>query len=48
VEEIQAETEMVLNTVMKKHFQNALQKWQKRRDWCVHPEGDYFEGDGTE
>jgi hypothetical protein len=25
-----------------------LQKWQKRRDWCVHPEGDYFEGDGTE
>jgi hypothetical protein len=30
VEEIQAEMQMVLNTLAKKHFQNALLNWQKR------------------
>jgi MoxR-like ATPase len=30
VEEIQAEAQMVLNTLTKKHFQDAFKKWQKR------------------
>jgi hypothetical protein len=30
VEEIQAETQTLLNTLTKKHFQDAFQKWQKR------------------
>jgi hypothetical protein len=47
-EEIQAETQIVLNTVTKKHFQDALQKWQKPWDWSVCSQGDYFEGDGAE
>jgi hypothetical protein len=48
VEEIQAETQTVLNTLTKKDFQNAFQKWQKRWDWCMRSQGDFFEGDGTE
>jgi hypothetical protein len=48
VEEIQVETQMVLNTLTKKDFQDAFQKWQKCWDRCVRSQGDYFEGDGTE
>jgi hypothetical protein len=40
--------QMVLNTLAKKHFQNALLNWQKRWHRCVHSQGDYFEGDGVE
>jgi hypothetical protein len=47
-EDIQAETQTVLNTLTKKHFQDAFQKWQKRWDRCVRSQGDYFEGDGAE
>ncbi|PNF38762.1 hypothetical protein B7P43_G14057, partial [Cryptotermes secundus] len=48
VEEIQAETQTVLNTITKKDFQDAFQKWQKRWDRCMRSQGDYFEGDGAE
>lgn len=48
VEEIQAETQMILNTLTKKDFQDAFQKWQKRWDRCVRSQGGYFEGDGAE
>jgi hypothetical protein len=48
VEEIQAETQMVLNTLTKKHFQVAFKKWQECWDQCVCSQGDYFEGDGAE
>ncbi|PNF31131.1 hypothetical protein B7P43_G15526 [Cryptotermes secundus] len=48
VEEIQAETQTVLNTLTKKDFQDAFQKWQKHWYRCMHSQGDYFEGDGTE
>jgi hypothetical protein len=39
---------MVLNTLTKKDFQDAFQKWQKRWDWSMRSQGDYFEGDGAE
>jgi hypothetical protein len=48
VEETQAETQTVLNTLTKKAFQDAFQKWQKRWDRCVCSQADYFEGDGAE
>ncbi|PNF20610.1 hypothetical protein B7P43_G04271 [Cryptotermes secundus] len=48
VEEIQAETQTVLNTLTKKGFQDAFEKWQKRWDQCMRSQGDYFEGDGAE
>jgi hypothetical protein len=47
-EEIQAETQMVLNTLTKKDFQDAFQTWQKCWDQCVRSQGDYFEGDDAE
>ncbi|PNF14013.1 hypothetical protein B7P43_G03567 [Cryptotermes secundus] len=48
VEEIQAETQTVLNTLTKKDFQDAFEKWQKCWDWCMRSQGDYFDGDGAE
>ncbi|PNF29962.1 hypothetical protein B7P43_G07282, partial [Cryptotermes secundus] len=48
VEEIQAETQAVLNTLTKKDFQDVFQKWQKRWDRCMRSQGDYFEGDDAE
>ncbi|PNF43266.1 hypothetical protein B7P43_G14892 [Cryptotermes secundus] len=46
--EIQGETQTVLNTLTKKDFQDASEKWQKRWDRCMRSQGDYFEGDGAE
>ncbi|PNF27477.1 hypothetical protein B7P43_G08983 [Cryptotermes secundus] len=48
VEEIQAETQTVLNALTKKDFQDAFQMWQKRWDRCMRFQGDYFEGDDAE
>jgi hypothetical protein len=44
---IQSETQTVLNTLTKKHFQHAFQKLQKCCDQCVFSQGYYFEGDGA-
>jgi hypothetical protein len=46
IEEIQAESQRVLYALTEKDFQEAFQKWMKRRDRCVHAGGNYFEGDG--
>jgi len=45
-EEIQADTQNVLDTLTEKDFQEAFQKWRRRWDWCLHAGGNYFEGDG--
>jgi len=45
-EEIQAESQRVLDTLIEKDFQEAFQKWRRRWDRCVHARGNYFEGDG--
>ena len=44
-EDIQAETQTVLDTLTEKKFQDAFQKW-RRWDRCLHAGGNYFEGDG--
>ncbi|KDR07625.1 Histone-lysine N-methyltransferase SETMAR, partial [Zootermopsis nevadensis] len=46
IEEIQAESQMVLDRLTKKDFQGCFQAWQRRWDRCVHSQGNYFEGDG--
>ena len=46
IEEIQAETQKVLDTLTEKDFQEAFQKWRRRWDRCLHAGGNYFEGDG--
>jgi hypothetical protein len=46
VEELQAESQRVLDTQIEKDFQEAFQKWRRRWDRCLHAGGNYFEGDG--
>jgi hypothetical protein len=47
-DEIQAETQAVLNTLTTRYFQDTFQNWQKCWDEYVRFQGDYFERDGTE
>jgi hypothetical protein len=44
IEEIQAESQRVLDTVTEKEFQEAFQKSKRRWDWCLHAGGNFFEG----
>jgi hypothetical protein len=45
-EEIQPESQTVLDTLTENDFQEAFQKWWRRRDQCLTAGGNYFEGDG--
>ena len=45
VEEIQAQSQAVLNTLRENDFQKCFKNWQRRWDRCQASEGEYFEGD---
>jgi hypothetical protein len=45
-QKIQAELQGVLDTVTEKDFQEALKKWRKHWDRCLHAGGNHVEGDG--
>jgi len=44
LEEIQEESQAVLNTLQENDFQECFKIWQCRWDHCQSSEGDYFEG----
>ena len=44
-EEIQAESQAVLNTLRENGFQECFKNWQRLWDHCHASEGDYFECD---
>ena len=46
IDEIQAESQLALNTIRPADFNECFQKWQNRWDRCIQAQGDYFEGDG--
>jgi len=46
IEEVQAESQQILNMLMPVDFNECFQKWQNRWDRCIQAQGDYFEGDG--
>jgi hypothetical protein len=46
VEVIEAESQVVLNTLTEHAFQDAFKKWKKHWGWCICMEGNYFKGDG--
>jgi hypothetical protein len=46
IEEIQEESQRVLDTIPKRGFQGCFQPCQKRWDCCIRAKGEYFEGDG--
>jgi hypothetical protein len=48
IEAIEAESQVMLNTLTEHDFQCAFKKWQKHCEWCVRIEGNYFEGDGVQ
>jgi hypothetical protein len=45
VEEIQAESKAILNTLGENDFQECFKNWPRRWDHCQASEGNYFEGD---
>jgi hypothetical protein len=45
-EEIQTESQRVLDTLREKDFQEASQKWRRWWDRCLYAGGNYFEWDG--
>jgi hypothetical protein len=45
IEEIQAEWQRVLDTLIEKDFQEAFQKWRRQWDQCVHAGGNCIKGD---
>jgi len=45
IEEIQAESQQVLNTLTPADFTGCFQKWQNCWDHCIQAQGDYFERD---
>jgi len=46
IEEVQAESQQILNTLTPADFNECFQKWQNRSDRCIQAQSDYFEGDG--
>jgi hypothetical protein len=46
IEEIQAESPRVLDTLTEKDFQKAFQKWRRWWDLFLHAGENYIESDG--
>jgi hypothetical protein len=46
IEVVEAELQMVLNTLTDDDFQDAFRKWQEQWEECICAEGGCFEGDG--
>jgi hypothetical protein len=46
IEEIKAESQIVLDTLADKDFQEAFQKWRRQYYQCLHAGGNYFKDDG--
>jgi hypothetical protein len=46
IEEIQTESQRVLDALTEKDFQEAFQKWRRRWDRGLHAGENYFGGDG--
>jgi hypothetical protein len=45
IEEIQAESQRVPDTLIEKDIQEVFQKWRRWWDRCLHVGRNYFEGD---
>jgi hypothetical protein len=46
IEVTEADSQAVLHTFTKQDFEDAFKQWQKRWEWRMLMEGDYFDGDG--
>jgi hypothetical protein len=41
---IEAESQVVMNTLTEPDFQDGFQKWQKHWEKCIDAEEEYFKG----
>jgi hypothetical protein len=48
VPDIQRELQAVLDSIKENDFHGVFEACEKRWDHCIHSQGDYFEGDGSE
>jgi hypothetical protein len=48
VSDIQRESQAALDSIKGNHFHGVLEAWKKLWDRCIHSQGDYFEGDGSQ
>jgi hypothetical protein len=46
IEVIEADSQVLLNTLSEHDFQDAFRKWKKPWEWCICEEGGFFKGDG--
>jgi hypothetical protein len=46
--DIQRESQAVLDSIIENDFNGAFEAWKKLWDHCMHSQGDYFEGDGSQ
>jgi hypothetical protein len=48
VSDILRESQAVLDSSKENDFHGAFEAWKKWWDRCMHSQGDYFEGDGSQ
>jgi hypothetical protein len=48
VSDIQRKSQAVLKSIKENDFHGAFEAWTKLWDHCIHSQGDYFEGDGSQ
>jgi hypothetical protein len=48
VSDIQRELQAVLDSIKEYDFHSAFEAWRKQWDQCIHSQGNYFEGDGSQ
>jgi hypothetical protein len=48
VSDIRRKSQVVLDSIKENDFHGAFKAWKKRWNHCIHSQGDYFEGDGTQ
>ncbi|GAA6230273.1 histone-lysine N-methyltransferase SETMAR-like isoform X1, partial [Lates japonicus] len=48
VDEIQHESQMVLDVLTEQDFQGTVQEWQECRERCIAAHGNYFEENGSQ
>jgi hypothetical protein len=48
VSNIQKESQAVLDSIKENDFHGAFEGWKKQRDCCIHSQGEYFVGDGSQ
>jgi hypothetical protein len=47
-DDIRSNRTAVLKVIPQIQFQNYFEGWTRRWNWCIAPQGEYFEGDHSD